>query len=153
MSKNKAAAILKEFSPDRENLLPILHEYNDKIGYIGKEHMQDIAEYLDMSPTEIYGTATFYHFFNLEPKGKYVIRLCKSISCDLNGKDKIIKALEKELKISFGETTRDKKFTLEYTNCMGMCDVGPSFLVNKEVFNKLTPAKVKKILADLKKRR
>ena len=151
MAGKSTMAILEKYSAERENLLPILHEFNDKKGYIGKNVMQDIADYLSISANEVYGTASFYAFFNLRKKGKYVIRLCRSISCSLAGAAKIAKALEKELKISFGETTKDNKFSLEYTNCMGMCDEGPSMLVNKDVYTKLTPQKVKTIIAQLKK--
>ncbi len=144
-------SIIENFEPRRENLLPILHAVNDSRGYIGEAVMQEIADYLDISATEVYGTTTFYSFFNLEPKGKFIIRLCRSISCELGNKSSIARTLEKELKIKFGETTRDKFFTLEYTNCIGMCDKGPAMLVNKKVYTQLTPAKAKKIITDLKK--
>ena len=142
--------ILKKFEPKRTNLLPILHEINDSIGHINREAMQDIAEYLDISATEVYGTTTFYSFFNIKPKGKYVVRLCRSLSCDIAGKDEIVEALEDELGIVFGETDPEAKFTLEFTNCMGMCDKGPAMLVNKEVYTDLTPDKVRDIVSELK---
>lgn len=140
--------ILQTFEAKRENLLAILHAVNDTAGYIDQEAMQEIADFLNISPTEVYGTTTFYSFFNVREKGRYIIRLCRSVSCHLAGNEDIVKALEVELGIKMGETTTDKMFTLEYTNCMGMCDIGPSMLVNNNVHNHLTPAKAKKILHD-----
>ncbi len=151
MAGTSAKSILKAYEPKRENLMPILHDFNDRIGCISQKNMQEIADFLSVSATEVYGTASFYAFFNLKPKGKFVLRLCRSVSCDLAGKSRVAKALEKELKISFGETTKNNMFTLEYTNCMGMCDRGPAMLVNKTMYDKLTPAKIKKLIAELKK--
>ena len=150
MTNTSVNEILKKFETERTNLLPILHEINDTVGYIDRDTMQDIAEYLDISATEVYGTTTFYSFFNIKPKGKYVIRLCQSVSCDLAGKNDIVEALEDEIGIVFGETDPDFKFTLEFTNCMGMCDKGPAMLVNKEVYTNLTPEKIRDIVSGLK---
>lgn len=143
--------ILKNYEPKRENLMPILHDVNDTHGFVNDSAMQKIAKFLSISSTEVYGKTTFYAFFNTEQKGEYIIRLCKSLSCDIIGKKKISETLKKELGIGFGETTADKKFTLEYTNCMGMCDIGPSMLVNKVMNTHLTPEKIKSVISDLKK--
>ncbi len=131
--------------------MPILHAFNDRLGWISQTNMQEIADHLNISATEVYGAASFYAFFNLKPKGKYIIRLCRSVSCELNGTARVAAALEKELKISFGGTTKNKMFTLEYTNCMGMCDRGPAMLVNKKMYDELTPSKIKTVIAELKK--
>ena len=147
---NKTKSILEKYESKRENLLPILHEINDTDGYISKESMQEIALFLDISPAEVYGTTTFYSFFNIEKKGKYIIRLCRNISCHLAGKEDIAWTLEKELGIKFGETTEDYNFTLEYTNCIGMCDSGPAMLINNDVHTLLTPSKVRHIINGLK---
>lgn len=151
MGEKSSQAILEKYEPKRENLMPILHDVNDACGYISEEAMQDIADYVDVSATEVYGTASFYSFFNLTKKGTYVIRVCQSLSCDMAGKDEIIKTLEKELRISMGETTADGMFSLERTNCMGMCDVGPAMLVNKDIHTQVTPTMVKAVIAGLKK--
>jgi NADH:ubiquinone oxidoreductase subunit E len=151
MAQKSAQGILAAYAQKRENLMPILNEFNDRAGYISQKNMQDIADHLNVSATEVYGAASFYAFFNLKPKGKYIIRLCRSVTCDLNGKARVAAALEKELKIAFGETTKNKMFTLEFANCMGMCDRGPAMLVNKTMHDKLTPQKVKKIIVELKK--
>ncbi len=87
----------------------------------------------DLSAAEVYGVASFYSFLDTEARGKYVIRLCKSISCDMSGKEAVLEALKKNLHISVGETTPDRMFTLLETNCMGWCHEGPAMLVNDDV--------------------
>jgi NADH:ubiquinone oxidoreductase subunit E len=108
--------------------------------------IEAISNVLDISPAEVHGVVTFYSFLNTEPKGKYIIRLCKTISCDMAGKDRIVRVLQKELGIEFGQTTRDGLFSLEFTNCIGMCNEGPAMLVNEDVYSHLTPEKVVDIL-------
>jgi len=94
----------------------------------------------------VYGVVSFYSFLDHRPKGKFVIRLCRTLSCDMQGKDRVARQLENDLGIRFGETTPDGKFTLEWANCIGMCDQGPALLVNEQVFTRVTPEKVHDIL-------
>jgi len=105
---------------------------------------------MGLSSNEIYSVASFYSFINTKPVGKYVIRICKTISCDLAGKNEIIEALEKHLKIQLGSTTDDKMFTLETTNCIGMCDQGPAMLINDKVYTKLDAKKAVEIINEYK---
>ncbi len=133
--------IVEKHGGRREKLLQILEDINTNHGYLGGYAMQQVAKNLSIQPTEVYGVATFYSFLNTEPKGKYIIRLCKTISCDLAGKKKIANALKNELGIDFGEMTPDGKFSLEYTNCIGMCNQGPAMLVNEDVYYNLDPEK------------
>lgn len=142
--------LVEMYGSERTALLPILQEIQIKYGYISDFAQQEIARLLDIHPVEVYGVVTFYAFLSTVPKGRHIIRLCRTISCDLAGKDAIAKALEMELNIKFGETTPDKKFTLEYINCMGMCDQGPAMLINDRVYTHLTPLKVVEILKSYK---
>ncbi len=146
----KTADILARYSADRDNLMPILHEFNDTFGYISEENMQEIANHLQISAADVYGTTTFYSFLNTEKKGKYVVRLCKSLSCDMADKAAVAAALEEVAGCAFGQTSSNGLFTLEYANCMGWCDMGPAMLLNKDVHTQLTPAKAKEILSQLK---
>ena len=150
--KQELSSILERFEPRRDQLLPILIEVNNRFGFISPVAMMEIAEYLNIPVAEIHGVISFYHFLGTEKKGKYVIRLCKTISCEMAGKEKIARILEKELGIKFGETTKDEMFSLEYTNCIGMCDQGPAMLVNDRVYSKLTPERVIEIVDELRKR-
>jgi len=137
------------FGADRSALLPILQDLQEKYGYLPDIILQETAHALGIHPVEVEGVASFYSFFRTkERQGKYVIRLCQTISCDLAGKTNTARQLENELGIKFDETTRDHLFTLEYTNCLGMCDQGPAVLINDRLFSQVTPDKVSQIIAD-----
>lgn len=147
---NEVENLIKHYGNGRENLLPILQQIQRKFGFISDFAMQEIAHKMNIHPVEVYGVVTFYSFLSTEPKGKYIIRLCKTISCDLAGKDAVANTLQRELGIKFGETSPDRKFSLEYCHCMGMCDQGPAMLINEQVYTKLTPSKVIEIIENLK---
>lgn len=138
--------LVLRYGTAREALLPILQHIQTRHGYISDFAQQEIARMLDIHPVEVYSVTTFYAFLGTTQKGRNIVRLCRTISCDLSGKDAIVRTIERELGITFGETTRDKKFSLEYINCMGMCDQGPAMLINDEVFTRLTPQRVVEIL-------
>lgn len=133
---------------DRTALLPILQGVVARNSYLSDTCMTDIAKELDLSAAQVFGTATFYSFLDTEPRGKYVIRVCKTITCDMHGKKTIIQALEDMLKIKVGETTTNKKFTLLETNCLGWCHEGPAMLINDTPYSGLTPEKVHDIISE-----
>jgi len=137
----------------REVLLPILQAIVKEKNYVSKEDMVVIAKALDISAADVYGTATFYSYIEEEQIGKYLVRVCKSITCENKGKKRILNALEKGLRIKLGETTFDKKFTLKATNCLGLCDVGPAILINDEPFTELTKEKVSEIIYEFRNRK
>jgi len=137
---------------NRTALMPILQEINRKHSYVPEEAMLCIAKELNVPRAEIYGVVTFYSFLSVKPRGRYVIRMCRSISCAKQGKfHPVTAALMEELGIEFGGTSKDGLFTLERTNCMGMCDQGPAMLVNEEVHVALTVAKVLEIVDDYRR--
>ncbi len=137
---------LKDLGRDRGALLPVLQKIDRKHGHISDYSMQLVAEQLNIFPSEVYSVVSFFRFLYREPHGKFIVRLCRTISCDLAGKDKVAHQLQTELGIMFGETTDDNMFTLEWTNCTGMCDQGPAMLVNDHVITKVTPERIKEIL-------
>ena len=128
--------------------MPILQGVVEQQNYIADEDLTDIAKELDLSAAQVYGTATFYSFLDTIPRGKYIIRVCKTITCDMHGKKTIVQTLENMLKIKVGETTQNKKFTLLETNCLGWCHKSPAMLINDEPYTDLTPEKVHDIIAD-----
>lgn len=130
----------------RDRLLPVLQDLNKEYSYINQEIINEVARRFDVSPTEVFSVASFYHFLNTEERGKYIIRLCRTISCDLKNKDAVQRALEAELGIRMGETTGDRKYSLDYANCMGMCDQGPSMMVNNDLYARLTPSRAVEIV-------
>ena len=135
----------------RSGLIPILQDLQKKYGRITDEMMQETADALNLRPMEIYSVISFYSFIHTEKKGKYVMRLCQTISCDMQGKAKTARQLENELGIKFGETTPDGMFTLEYANCLGMCDQGPAMLINDKIYTRVTPDKVADIINECRK--
>jgi NADH-quinone oxidoreductase subunit E len=135
----------------RESLLPILQGIITEERYISDVAMTEVARELDMSAALVYGTATFYSFLDTKPRGKYVIRVCRTITCDMKGKKQIFKTLEDLLKVEVGGTTKDKKFTLLETNCLGWCHKGPAMLINDVAYTELTPEKVSEIIGDYMK--
>jgi len=126
----------------RESLMPILQDIVRKYNYLSDEAMVEVATELDISAAEVYGTASFYTFLDTQPRGKNVIRVCKTITCSMKGKNDIINTLEDILKIKVGETTPDKMFTLLETNCIGWCHKAPAILVNDMPYTDLTPETV-----------
>ena len=132
---------------NRTALMPVLQELNRAHNYISEDAMSCVSKVLNVPRAEVYGVATFYSFFSVKPRGKYVIRLCRTVSCAKQGSyHPAIAALLEELGVGFGETTADGLFTLERTNCSGMCDQGPAMLVNEDVHAHLTEATVRTII-------
>ncbi len=150
--KDTITQIVNSHGRERDNLLPILIDINNKYGYISTEAMVEVSNLTDIPIGEIHGVVSFYSFLSIEKRGKFIIRLCRTISCDMADKDKIVRVLEKEVGVKFGETSKDGLFTLEFTNCIGMCDNPPAMLVNDEVYGGLTPEKVVEIVDSYKNR-
>jgi len=142
--------VVNSYGKKKEYLLAILQDIVKKKGYLTEDSILNVAQELKISPNEVYSVATFYSFIKTKPVGKYVIRVCNTISCDLAGKDAIIDAIVNELRISVGSTTSDQLFTLELTNCIGMCDQGPAMLINDTVYSKLDPNKAVEIIREYK---
>ncbi len=130
----------------RESLLPIMQGVVTREKFLSEYAMVEIAREIDISAAEVYGTATFYSFLETQKMGKYVIRLCKTITCSMKGKNQILLAIQNMLKVGLGETTSDGKFTLLETNCLGWCHKAPAMLINDEVYTELTPEKVRETL-------
>jgi NADH-quinone oxidoreductase E subunit len=142
---------VEKYGHDRSALLPILQEIQKKYTYVSKHAMQVVANEMDIHPVEVYGVVTFYSFLSDKPQGKFVIRLCSTITCDMLGRDRVARQLENDLGIKFGETTPDKKFSLDWASCLGMCDQGPALLINDEIFTQITPQKCHELLEECKK--
>jgi [NiFe] hydrogenase diaphorase moiety large subunit len=144
--REELVKLADKFGHDRSALMSILQEVQRRYYHISDYSMQVIADLLDIHPVEVYSVVSFYHFLHERSQGQFVIRLCRTISCDMAGKRQVARQLENDLGVSFGETTPDGKFTLEWANCLGMCDQGPAILVNEQVFTRVTPDKVNRIL-------
>jgi NADH:ubiquinone oxidoreductase subunit E len=144
----EVAELIEKLGPGRSSLIPILQEVKRRYRGVDAEAMQVIAEALGIHPVEVHSVASFYAFLHGATEGRFVLRLCQTLSCDFAGKQAVADALTKELGIEFGATTDDELFTLEWASCVGMCDQGPAMLVNDRVYTRVTPEQVPSILAD-----
>jgi len=146
--RTDVTALVEKLGPGRSSLIPILQDVKRHYHGVDSDAMQIVADLLDIHPVEVYSVATFYAFLDPAAQGEFVIRLCRTVSCELAGKDAIARQLETELGISFGETSDDGRFTLEWAACMGMCDQGPALLVNERVYTRVTPETVREIATE-----
>lgn len=128
-------------------LMQLLHDAQSIFGYLPIEIQKMVAEELNVSLAEVYGVATFYSQFTLVPKGEYNIGVCLGTACYVKGSQAILEEIEKGLNIKVGETTENRKFSLEATRCIGACGLAPVITVNEDVYGKLVAADVKDILA------
>jgi NADH-quinone oxidoreductase subunit E len=142
--------ILQQYPPLMENVLLILHEFQNKNPrhYLSEKDLTIIAKYLNVTHSAIYGVASYYTLFSLKPRGKSIIRICNSPVCNMAGSNDILKELCKILKVDIGETTADELFTLETTECLGQCDTAPVMSVNDACYGNLTAKKIWHIITD-----
>jgi NADH:ubiquinone oxidoreductase subunit E len=135
-------------SPDmqRARLLGLLKESQRESGYISEDATISISESLGISVGEVYGVASFYAFLFRKPRGKHVIRVCKSLPCYIKDAPMIMESVKSKIGIGPGETTPDGLFTFEWTNCIGACDQAPAMLIDDRVYGNLTPYKISEVL-------
>jgi NADH-quinone oxidoreductase, E subunit len=149
--KEETIEIAEKYTQDKENLIPILNEIQEKYGYIPKTSQLEISNYLNMPMAEIFGVITFYSRFTLEPKGKYNISVCLGTACFVKGSGRLLDRLKDRLKIDEGKTTEDGKFSIDTTRCVGACGIAPVFTVNNEVYGHATVKKLDEVLDKLEK--
>ena len=130
------------------NFLQRVHEIQETYGYIPEPEIEKLAEEYDKSKAKIFGVIRFYSMFYTEPVGKYIIRVCDSLSCHLEDSEDIVEAIKDYLDVESGETTDDNKFTLEVVECLGHCGEGPVMMVNDKIYTHLNKSKALKILKD-----
>ena len=144
---DKIDVVLREFEGRKGSLIPILQKTQAQLGFLSKEAIQYISDKAKIPAAEIFGVATFYAQFRLEPIGKNIIRICHGTACHVANASKISDALYEELKIEPGGTTKDLKFTVEEVACLGCCSLAPVIMINDKTYGRLTPGKIKDILA------
>lgn len=136
------ADIIERYDCDSRNLIPLLHDLQDELGYLSSEIMETVADRLGINVGRVHGVATFYTLFYTKPAGKYIVRLCDSPPCHIEGSRNIRGALIEALGIQPGQTTDDSIFTFEVVSCMGLCGVAPAIMVNDDVYGNLTPEQI-----------
>jgi len=144
--------LVEKHGKTRNALMPVLQGIVAREKFLSEDSMIAVARELDLSAADVYGTASFYTFLDTKPRGKNIIRVCKTISCHMQGKEEIIRAIEDHLKVKVGETTHDNKFTLLTANCLGWCHKGPVILINDEVYPSVTTDKAIEIIEEYSKK-
>jgi len=131
-----------------KSLIDVLYEIQDgqPQNYVPENLAIKVAETFKTSPAKVYGVLTFYTMFSTKPRGKHIIRVCRSLSCHLADGEKIVKKLKEVLGIDFGETTEDNEFTLEESSCLGMCSIAPSMMIDDIPFGNLKESDIEEII-------
>lgn len=151
--KEKTALLFDEKYPgaERDALIPVLQDIQDMFGYLPRESIETVSEKMQIPMSKIYGVASFYNQFRFHPIGKYHILVCRGTACHVKGSLKVLEALEKNLKIKAGETTRDNLFTLEIVSCIGACGLAPVISINGEFHAAMTPEKALELIEEIRK--
>jgi NADH-quinone oxidoreductase E subunit len=136
----------------KEFLLPILQDLQDQLGHLDDELISEVGKYLNLPINKVYGVAAFYSSFKFHPKGKYHIRICKGTACHLHGGSNYLCEIEKRLKVKAGNTSRDRRFSLEVTTCMGACEASPILEINNTIHTRVTPEELNTIIRSLKEK-
>ena len=139
--------VIEEHKGQPGATMPVLQAAQEIFGYLPEEVQIMVAEGLDIPLSEVYGVATFYSQFSLQPKGEYVCGVCLGTACYVKGSQKVLDKLCSELGVEVGQTTKDGRFTVQATRCLGACGLAPVMMINDEVFGRLTPEDIPDILA------
>jgi NADH-quinone oxidoreductase subunit E len=144
--------VVEKYRGKKGATIPLLAEIQKGFGYLPEDALHFVAKALDMPAAELFGVATFYSMFRLEPEGKYVVRLCRGTACHVQGSALVGAQLQRYLGIPEGKTTEDGMFTLQYVACLGCCSLAPVMMVGDEVHGKLTPESAVTILETYRKK-
>jgi len=145
-SKEKLKEILTHYRGQKDELIPILQEVQAKLGYLPSEAMLEVARFLRLPRSAVFGVSTFYAQFKFSPTGRKKVRLCRGTACHVRGASRILEEVEKILGIKPGETTDDLEYSLETIACFGSCALAPVMVVDNKVHGRLTPSKVAQFL-------
>jgi len=138
--------ILEGYNRERKSLIPVLQKAQEKLGYLSEEAVAEIARFLRLSESEIYGVASFYAQFRFQRPGEHALKICMGTACHVRGGPRIMEAIERELDIQSGQTTADYKFSLESVACFGSCALAPVMVVDKKVYGRMTAAKAREVI-------
>jgi NADH-quinone oxidoreductase E subunit len=145
-SQEGSKTIIDGYGRDRSNLIPLLQHVQTRLGYLPPETMAAVAEHLGLSEGTVYSVASFYNQFKFKPTGRNIIKVCRGTACHVDGGERILAELERQLGIAPGETTPDMKFTLETVNCLGACALAPVVVVDGKFIGQVSTHNVKSIL-------
>jgi NADH-quinone oxidoreductase subunit E len=150
MESSEIDTIISQYQGKESAVLAILQDIQGKEKYLPKEILEQVSQKMQIPMTHIFRLATFYNALSIKPRGKHKIDVCLGTACHVRGGNKIVDKLERDLSISIGETTKDKRFTLESVRCVGCCSLGPVAVVDGQVFGRLTQDKIPALLKEFK---
>ena len=148
---SKVDEILEQTTNKKGALIPVLQKIQKAYGYVPEETIERVAEGLHVYAADVYGVITFYSQFKLKPRGEYIVRVCSGTACHVKGSDRISEDLITKLNVAVGDTTEDRKFTLEKVACVGACALAPVVIVNDDVHAKMTSDEARKMINGLQK--
>jgi len=147
----KVSAIVEKYGGSQDNLVSILQDIQSEYRYLPEEAIRVVAQQLEISLIRVYGVATFFKAFSLEPRGEHIISVCLGTACHVRGAPAVLDEMKRQLSVEAGKTTPDMEFTLETVNCVGACALGPIVVIDGEYHGQVGPVKVKKTLKKYKK--
>ncbi len=143
---DKITTIVKKYKKDKSQLVSIMQDIQAEYNYLPRAALDKLSKQLDIPQSHVYSMATFFRAFSLKERGKHIINVCLGTACHVRGGELILESLERQLNIKRGDTTPDRKFTLESVNCMGCCATGPVVKIDEEYYGHMTNDKVEPML-------
>ncbi len=140
------ADILAEYGRERDNLIPLLQEVQDRYSFLSPDAVRQVAEHLELSENDVYGVATFYAQFRFTPPGLHHVRVCQGTACHVRGSDMILDAIGRATGIEPGQTSADGKYSLERVACFGSCALAPVVVLDDKVYGRMTAARTQKLI-------
>ena len=148
--KERLEAIFSSYSGEASELIPILQQVQEELGYLPDDAMLEIARFVGAPEGRVYSVATFYTQFRFTPIGRNHVMVCRGTACHVKGAPRMLDELESQLGIREGETSTDMEFSLETVACIGACAIAPNIVINETTYGHLTTEKISKILADVR---
>ena len=142
----EVAAIVEKYDCNRDSLISILQDVQALYHYLPEYSLRTVAQELNIPLIQVYGVATFFKAFSLEPRGEHLVCVCLGTACHVRGAQSVLDETKRRLGVEAGQSTEDMKYSLETVNCLGACALGPILVVDEEYHGQMTPSKVKKIL-------
>jgi len=146
--RDRLLPILESYGKKKGVLIPVLQKVQEELGYLPEEAVSEVAHFLGLSRSEIYGVASFYAQFRFERQGEHAVKVCQGTACHVRGGRRIMQAVTQQLSIQPGGTTDDYKFSLERVACFGSCALAPVMVVDKRVYGRMTTVKARNVLAE-----
>jgi len=145
-NREKVAAIADRYDGNPDSLISILQDVQSEYHYLPEDAVREVASRLDLSLIQVYGVATFFKSFSLEPRGKHIVSVCLGTACHVRKAPAVLDELKRQLGIEVGQTSEDMKYTLETVHCLGACALGPVVVVNDEYHGQMSAGRVRKVL-------